>query len=621
MSIRKALGAVKDQTSISIAKVTGGGAVSPDLDVAVVRATSHDAAPADARHAAQILRLISSSPNSHVVSACVASVARRLSRTRDYVVAAKCLALLHRLLNDAADPRSFLHELLRPAAAGRRAGEPLLALLVDFRDEAHPASWDHSAFVRAYAAYLDARARFLLPPPPRAVHFADDPVIPSSATHNSLNNSTSKVREMDPEALLTRSRQLRHVLDRALACRPTGGARTSRVVLAALFPVLKDTFQLHADAAVVLAVLLDRFFDMEYQHCVKAFEAYVGAAKQIDELLAFYAWCVDAGVARPADFPAGEVNRIDDGLLETLEQFLRERGRAAHQNDHNQSSSSHKVAPTTHHQLGRLGVQDDHGQSAEAEYFYDDMNRVKALPAPPEPKSSAPTAHKNGDQLVDLREPAATADEQGNKLALALFNAPTNGDWVAFPSDGDDDNDGKVIITSAWQTPAAEPGKGDWELALVETASNLSRQKATLGGGMDTLLLGGMYDHGAVCRHVAAASSGSASSVVSGATTTPVLALPTPDGTVQAVGNADPFAASLAVPPPAYVQMAEMERKQELLLQEQRMWAQYRQGGMQGQIPAGGSVFASNTAVTPMMMPSYGMPAMAYNYNQVGGYY
>ncbi|KAK3137709.1 hypothetical protein QOZ80_5BG0456140 [Eleusine coracana subsp. coracana] len=620
MSIRKALGAVKDQTSISIAKVmmTGGSAVSADLDVAVVRATSHDAAPADARHAAQILRLISSSsgaPNSHVVAACVASVARRLSRTRDYVVAAKCLALVHRLLNDAdANPRSFLHELLRPAPAGRRAGEPLLALLVDFRDEAHAASWDHSAFVRAYAAYLDARARFLLasllPPPPRAVHFADDPITSSSATHN---NSTSNVHEMDdPEALLTRSRQLRHVLDRALACRPTGGARTSRVVLAALFPVLKDTLQLHADLAVVLAVLLDRFFDMEYHHCVKAFEAYVAASKQIDELLAFYAWCVDAGVARPADFPA-EVKRIDDGVLEMLEQFLRERGRAsAHQNDNNQSSSSsHKVAPTMHH-----------SSATAAEYYDDGMNSVKALPAPPppEPKSTAPTtAHKNGDQLVDLREPAATADEQGNKLALALFNAPTNGDWVAFPSDGDDDIDNKaVVITSAWQTPAAEPGNAGWEVALVETASTLSRQNAALGGGMDTLLLGGMYDHGAVRRHVAAASSsGSASSVAAFPASTT-----TPDGTVlQAVGNADPFAASLAVPPPAYVQMAEMERKQELLVQEQRMWAQYRLGGMQGKVPAAGSVFASNTAVAPMMMPSpsYGMPPMAYN--QVGGYY
>ena len=95
----------------------------------------------------------------------------------------------------------------------------------------------------------------------------------------------------------------------------------------------------------------------------------------------------------------------------------------------------------------------------------------------------------------------------------------------------------------------------------------------------------------------------------------PVLMLPGPDGsTVRQVAGGDPFAASLAVPPPSYVQMAEMERKQQLLVQEQQMWAQYRHGGMQGQ-PAG---FNAGMAVVPY--GGYGMPPMAYN-QQVGGYY
>ncbi|KAL6619794.1 hypothetical protein ACP70R_034933 [Stipagrostis hirtigluma subsp. patula] len=603
MSIRKALGAVKDQTSISIAKVTG--AVAPDLDVAIVRATAHDDGPADDRHAREVLRLTAGS-RLHV-AACVASLARRLARTRDYVVAAKCLALLHRLVAEG-DPH-FRLEALRPAHAGRRAGEPLLALLADFRDEAHSASWDHSAFVRAYALYLDDRLRFLvsLLPAPRTVRFADDP--------NGLGSSspppppmTTSVHDMDPAALLARGRQLRGLLDRFLACRPAGAARSSRVVLSTLYPLVKESFQLYADVSVVLAVLLDRFFDMEYPECVKAFEAYVSTAKQIDDLLAFYAWCFDVGVARPSDFP--DVKRIDEKLLETLEHLMRERGRAG------QSTPPPPAQPTVH-------VQEE---EEPAEY---DMNSVKALPAPERynvaparsaPEKTAAVASKAGDQapqldLVDLREPDATADEQGNKLALALFSAPpkaaaAEGSWVAFPSDGAPE------VTSAWQTPAAEPGKADWELALVETASNLSRQKAALGGGMDPLLLGGMYDQGAVRQQVAAqAASGSASSVAlpwQGAAA-PVLALPAPDGTVQTVGG-DPFAASLAVPPPSYVQMAEMERKQQLLVQEQQMWAQYRQGGMQG-IAAGG-VFPPNASL-PMPMP-YGMPV---GYNHVGRYY
>ncbi|RLM99887.1 putative clathrin assembly protein [Panicum miliaceum] len=616
MSIRKALGAVKDQATIGMARVSG--AVKPDLDVAIVRATSHDGAPPDDRHAREVLRLAAGGSQ----RACVASLARRLARTRDYVVAAKCLALMHRL---AAEGDAHLRgELLRPAQGGRRAGEPVLSLLLDFRDEAHAASWEHSAFVRAYALYLDERVRFLvsLLPPPRVVRFADDNN--SGIGGGASPPAPASVSDMDPEGLLVRARQLRQLLDRFLACRPAGAARDSRVVLATLYPLLKESFQLYEDLSAVLALLLDRFFDMEYPECVKAFETYVSTAKQIDSLLAFYAWCDDVGVARSSDFP--EVKRIDEKLLETLEQFLRERGQAG------RSSPPPLPAQTAHQSAG-------HAQDEPMEYA--DMNSVKALPAPErysadttrsvpaKASAAAALAANKTDQarqadLVDLREPAATADEQENKLALALFSAPpatsgTDSSWVAFPSDSDD----APAVTSAWQTAAAEPGKADWELALVETASSLSRQTASLGGGMDPLLLGGMYDQGAIRQQVAAhAASGSASSVAlpapgSGAAAL-VLMLPAPGGTVQAVGG-DPFAASLAVPPPAYVQMAEMERKQQLLVQEQQMWAQYRQGGMQGQ-PAGfnglaaGGVFAPNTAVA---MP-YGMPVA---YNHVGGYY
>ncbi|KAL5203486.1 hypothetical protein ABZP36_014438 [Zizania latifolia] len=581
MSIRKALGAVKDQTSIGIAKVSA--AVAPELDVAIVRATSHHDAPADDRHVREVLDLTAHSRP--YVAACVVSLARRLSRTRDYVVVAKCLALLHRLLADG-DPH-FRHELLRPA--GRR-GAPLLSLLADFRDEAHSASWDHSAFVRAYAIYLDHRARFLLSllPTPRTVRFADD-----GGSSPAPAPVTASVHDMDPEALLGRARLLHQLLDRFLACRPSGAARHSRIVLSTLYPMVKESVQLCADVSVVLAVLMDRFFEMDYPDCVKVFEAYVSTAKQTDDLLAFYGWCDDVGVARPADY--AEVNCIDHKLLETLEQFMRERGKAG------QSSPP-----------PRQPAQDQPSPSDELA----DMNGIKALPAPEHhnvakktPEQQAATQTRD---LVDLREPVE--DNQDNKLALALFSGTpaadgTDGGWVAFPSDDAPE------VKSAWQTPAAEAGKADWELALVETTSNLSRQKASMGGGLDPLLLNGMYDQGAVRQQVSAqAATGRASSVAvpRHGVAAPVLALPAPDGTVQTVGG-DPFAASLSVPPPAYVQMAEMERKQQLLVQEQQMWAQYRQGGMQGQ--AAMDRFAARGGSMPTAM-QYGIPMASYN-----GYY
>lgn len=67
--------------------------------------------------------------------------------------------------------------------------------------------------------------------------------------------------------------------------------------------------------------------------------------------------------------------------------------------------------------------------------------------------------------------------------------------------------------------------------------------------------------------------------------TATMLALPAP---ATASGNSngpvplDPFAASLEVSPPPYVQMNDMEKKQRMLMEEQMMWDQYSRDGRQG---------------------------------------
>jgi ANTH domain len=94
--MRKALGVVKDQTSIGLAKVSSN--MAPELDVLVVKVTSHDDAPAEERHLREILHLTSYSRA--YVSYCVTAVSRRLSKTRDWIVALKSLMLIHRLLAD-----------------------------------------------------------------------------------------------------------------------------------------------------------------------------------------------------------------------------------------------------------------------------------------------------------------------------------------------------------------------------------------------------------------------------------------------------------------------------------------------------------------------------------------
>lgn len=639
-TIRKAIGAVKDQTSIGLAKVSSN--IAPELDVAIVKATSHDDEPADEKYLREILNLTSYSRG--YVSACIAGVSKRLSKTRDWIVALKSLMLVHRLLSDG-DP-GFQHEILYATRRGTR-----LLNMSDFRDEAHSNSWDHSAFVRTYALYLDQRLELIIyeqkqggggdsngsrrpyqsprdqswrspnsdfgkpdsygrssytSPPPRANgDYRYDDRYKSPNQKDEERKPRTPLRDMKPEKVLGKMHQLQQLLDRFLACRPTGTAKDSRMILIALYPIVRESFQLYADLCEILAVLLDRFFDMEYPDCVKSFETYASAAKQIDELAAFYGWCKDIGVARSSEFP--EVQRITDKLLETLEEFMRDRGRRP-------------VEPPRQPEVVPEPVQEEP---------VEDMNSIKALPAPSdyeeqppeekvEPEPEPPKQHQG--ELVDLREDGTSAVDQENRLALALFSAggatsASNGSWEAFPSENGASG-GDNQVTSAWQTPAAEQGKADWELALVETASNLSKQKANLAGGFDPLLLTGMYEQGAVRQQVSAqVSGGSASSVaLLGRSKTPVLALPAPDGTVQTI-NQDPFAASTTIPPPSYVQMADMEKKQQLLTHEQLVWQQYAQNGMQGQATL---AKLENNYMYPNPAMPYGMPPV---HGTAGGYY
>ncbi|KAK8937727.1 putative clathrin assembly protein [Platanthera guangdongensis] len=504
---------------------------------------------------------------------------------------------------------------------------------VRFPRRAHSSSWDHSAFIRTFALYLDQRleciiqdqkhaemaaAAGILSVPSRADTLpAALPVLRSKQSQqyqgggNYERNSNSHysptqveerkpatpLREMKPEKVFARMNQLQQLLDRFLACRPTGAAKDSRLVLIALYPIVRDSFQLYADICEILAVLLDRYFEMEYADCLKTFEAYGFAAKQIDELSAFYGWCKNTGVARSSEYP--EVQRISDKLLETLEEFTRDRAKMP------PKSPPRRLDPVPVVQVEEPPL---------------DINTIKALPAPSdyveqpsvteEPKTRPPQIPPQPPaDLVDLREDTVTADAQGNKLALALFSAgATNAEWEPFPSASGGD------ITSAWQTPAAEQGKADWEHVLVETTSNLAKQKAALGGGFDPLLLNGMYDQGAVrarqCsgEHRECEQCGLAGA---GKTAKPILALPAPDGSFQSIGGGDPFAASLSVPPPSYVQMSDIEKKQQLLVQERLLWDQYGREGMQGQQ---GLSSLNNAYYFPNPVMQYGIPQPAPYY-------
>ncbi|KAF7842641.1 putative clathrin assembly protein [Senna tora] len=369
------------------------------------------------------------------------------------------------------------------------------------------------------------------------------------------------------EQIFSRMQHLQLLLERFLACRPTGVAKHHRIVIVSLYPIVKESFQIYYDVTELLSILLDRFTDMEVPECLKVYDTFCRVGKQYDELELFYCWCKSIGIARSSEYP--EIERITPKKLEIMDEFIKEKSAEI--------------------QSRRERSQEDNEERYEVEEPEEvDVNAVKALPPPEEvikeeqpeeevkEEVSTKVEEKEAD-LLNLGEDTLSSEEQGEKFALALFDDGA----AAAPA-------GARAATQALPWRAFDD-EADWETALVQSATNLPNQKPALGGGFDTLLLDGMYkqaETNAAMQGPGYGLSGSASSVALGSAGRPaMLALPAPpsSGNNGPAPFVDPFAASLAVAPPSYVQMSEIEKKQRLLMEEQILWQQYGREGMQGQ--------------------------------------
>ena len=570
---RKAIGAVKDKTSIGLAKV-GSSASLSDLEVAVVKATRHEEYPPDERYIREILNLTTYSRT--FVSSCVSTISRRLNKTKNWVVALKALMLIQRLL--AEGDTAYEQEIFFATRRGTR-----LLNMSDFRDTSGKTNaWDYSAFVRTYGLYLDEQLEFRVQGRRGkqigyGYHVEEEEDGGESSGEGGDGGGASKaivvrgtpLREMKIEKIFSKINHLMQLLERFLACKPTGAARENRVVCVALYPIVKESFQLCYDITEILGVLIEKFMQLEIPDMVKVHEIFYRVSKQYDELDAFHSWCKSVGIARSSEYP--EIEKITAKKLDMMDDYIREKSALVK----NKRAESPVPEPEP---------------EPEPEQ---DMNSIKALPPPEEViietepeekeekevevKEEKPKGQEEGD-LLNLGEFAPTTQEQGDQLALALFDGGATG-----------------VVPQSTITPweaFKESSSGDWETALVQSSSHLSNQRTSLPGGFDSLILDGMYQQEAMNQAVASSgmvATGSASSVAFGSAGRPaMLALPAPPsadgGAASSSGYTDPFAASLVIPPPPFVQMSEMEKKQRLLAEEQAMWQQYAMDGRQGHV-------------------------------------
>ncbi|XP_030544359.1 clathrin coat assembly protein AP180-like [Rhodamnia argentea] len=303
--LKKAIGAVKDQTCKSLAKVSNTNATT--LEIAVLKATLHDEVLMEELYMDEILQLVAS--NKVYAATCSPSASARPG-TGSW---RSSLMLVLWIFQDGDPyfPREVLHTM--------KHGGKILNLS-SFREHSNLSPWDHTTYIWIFALYVDERLDcFLMGKLQRRVanrRRENEQLVNRRATE-------PIIRSMKPGMLLDRISHWQRLLERAIATRPTGLAEGNNLVQISLHAIVRESFDLYRDVSDGLALLLDSFFQLQYQTCVNAFQTSIKASKQFEELSSYCSLCKTLGVRRKtSEYPS--MQKMSGKLIETLREFLKD---------------------------------------------------------------------------------------------------------------------------------------------------------------------------------------------------------------------------------------------------------------------------------------------------------
>ncbi|XP_042491341.1 putative clathrin assembly protein At5g35200 isoform X2 [Macadamia integrifolia] len=506
-SLRKALGAIKDTTTVQLAKVNSD---YKELDIAIVKATNHVERPAKEKHIRAVFAAVSATRPRADVAYCIHALSRRLAKTHTWVVALKTLILIHRALREV--DATFREELIN---YGRSKNHMLN--LAHFKDDSSPNAWDYSAFVRTYALFLEERLECF-----RILTY-------------DVETDRPRTKELDTVELLEQLPALQQLLHRVLGCQPQGAAVYNFIIQLAVSMVAAESIKIYQAISDGTVNLIDKFFEMPRHDAVRALEMYRRAGQQAERLSEFYEICKSLDLGRGERFI--KIEQPPASFLTAMEEYVKDAPLASSVRK-NQVVNNRIAAPDV-----VLAIEYKKTPQVQEEC----PPSPSPPPPPPEPEPEEPVKVdapvSEPPDLLHLDDPVPAASELDEKNALALAIVPVS-DYssTTFPSGPDYTN-----------------GTTGWELALVTApSSNESATAASkLAGGLDKLTLDSLYDD-ALRRNTQNVSYNPWEPVPMGS---PMMQQPA----------RDPFLASNTVAAPPSVQMAAMTQQQQAFMLQQQM--------------------------------------------------
>jgi hypothetical protein len=271
--LRRVMRLLKDQTAAGIAMGAG------PLQVAVVRATSHEECLPEEKYVEEIIATASMSRSK--VAFCTRALLGRLSKTQDWAVALKSLIVIHRAILDGG----FLFQdqlCFSSSKVGRNFLE--YVWFADSDLNLSPSfDLELNSWVRRYARYLDER---LICSRVVKSHF--------DSRWSSVPTSEN-VCYMATEQLLEELGFLQSLLEEGCHCEVEGyGTTTNSVIQGALILVAADSYKLQQEIGFRVREMLDRLDILQLPHALQLLEICKKAAvggHQTHMLLKFLDHC------------------------------------------------------------------------------------------------------------------------------------------------------------------------------------------------------------------------------------------------------------------------------------------------------------------------------------------
>ncbi|XP_059285446.1 putative clathrin assembly protein At5g35200 [Lycium ferocissimum] len=437
-SLRKTLGALKDTTTVNLAKINSG---YKELDIAIVKATNHVEQPAKEKYIRAIFSAISATRPRADVAYCIHALARRLSKTHNWAVALKTLIVIHRALREV-DP-TFHEELMNYGRSRNR-----MLNMAHFKDDSSPNAWDYSAWVRSYALFLEERLECF-----RALKY-------------DVETDRPRTKDLDTPELLEQLPALQQLLYRIIGCQPQGASVHNFVIQLALSMVASESIKIYNAISDGTVNLVDKFFEMQRNDALRSLDIYRRAGQQAEALSEFYEICKSIDVGRGEKFI--KIEQPPASFLQAMEEYVREAPRAS-----TMRKDSVRREPKV---LAIEYKKDPEVKDASSRSPPPPEPEKEPEPKPEPVKTEAPPAEPADLLSMDDPSPAVAELDEKNSLALAIVPVGSTNPPTSTGSN----------LTN---------GTG-WELALVEApSSNESAATASkLAGGLDKLTLDSLYD-------------------------------------------------------------------------------------------------------------------------------